>query len=70
MAKAQQKAQTIRGKGDAAAMEITNKAFGADPEFYGFYRSLEAYKKTMTESTSLYLSSDHPFLKFLHPYTK
>lgn len=70
IAEAQQKAQTIRGKGDAAAMEITNKAFGVDPQFYGFYRSLEAYKKTMTESTSLYLSSDHPFLKFLHPYAK
>lgn len=70
VAEAQQKAQAIRGKGDATAMEITNKAFQVDPEFYSFYRSLESYKQTLTDSTTLYLSSDHPFLKYLTPQKK
>lgn len=67
LAEAQQKAQGIRGKGDAQAMDITNKAFGVDPDFYGFYRSIESYKEAITADTSLYLSADHPFFKYLTP---
>lgn len=70
VAEAQQKAQSIRGKGDAVAMEIANKAFGVDPEFYAFYRSMEAYKDTLKEGTSFYLSTDHPFFKYLTPSAK
>lgn len=67
LAEAQQKAQGIRGKGDANAMEITNKAFGADLEFYSFYRSLESYRQTMQAETSMILSADHPYLQhFAH----
>ena len=63
LAEAQQKAQGVRGKGDATAMEITNKAFGVDIEFYNFYRSLESYKHTMQSETSMVLSADHPYLQ-------
>jgi membrane protease subunit HflC len=67
LAEAQQKAQGIRGKGDALAMEITNKAFGVDLEFYNFYRSLESYRQTMQAETSVVLSADHPYLQhFAH----
>ena len=62
LAEAQQKAQGVRGKGDATAMEITNKAFGVDIEFYNFYRSLESYRHTMQSETSMVLSADHPYL--------
>ncbi len=67
LAEAQQKAQGIRGKGDAIAMHTTNTAFQVDPEFYAFYRSLESYKETITEHTNLYLSADHPYFKYFSP---
>ena len=67
LAEAQQKAQGVRGKGDALAMEITNKAFGVDIEFYNFYRSLDSYRQTMQAETSMVLSADHPYLQhFAH----
>ncbi len=65
IAEAQKKAQGLRGKGDATAMEITNKAFQVDPDFYAFYRSLESYKEVMKDQTQMYLSMDHPFFKYL-----
>lgn len=43
LAEAQRDGQTMRGEGDAAATGIYARAFGEDPEFYAFYRSLEAY---------------------------
>lgn len=45
LAEAQRDGQTMRGEGDARATEIYAKAYGADEEFYSFYRSLEAYGK-------------------------
>jgi membrane protease subunit HflC len=44
IAEAERDGQRIRGEGDARAAEIYANAFGADAEFYGFYRSLEAYR--------------------------
>ncbi|GLW60927.1 MULTISPECIES: protease modulator HflC [Hydrogenophilus] len=44
IAKAYREAQKIRGEGDAEAARIFNEAFGRDPEFFRFYRSLEAYR--------------------------
>ena len=70
LAEAQQKAQGIRGKGDATAMEITNKAFSVDLEFYSFYRSLETYRQTMQAETSMILSADHPYLQHFAHSTK
>lgn len=67
LAEAQKKSQGIRGKGDATAIELTTKAFQVDLEFYSFYRSLEAYKDTIKGNTHMYLSSDHPFFKYLTP---
>jgi membrane protease subunit HflC len=43
LAEAEREGQTIRGGGDARATEIYANAYGRDPEFYAFYRSLEAY---------------------------
>lgn len=44
LAGAYKEAETIRGEGDAKASEIYASAFGQNPEFYKFYRSLEAYR--------------------------
>jgi len=39
-------AERTKGEGDARASAIYAQAFGANPEFYAFYRSLDAYRKT------------------------
>ena len=63
---AYRKAQTIRGKAEAKATAIYAKEFNKGADFYQFKRSLEAYKKSLkNSSTKLILSSDSEFLKFL-----
>lgn len=46
LAQAERDAARTRGEGDARAAEIYARAYGADPEFYGFHRSLEAYRQS------------------------
>jgi len=65
LAGAYKKEQEIRGEGDAQSIKITAAAFGKDPEFYGFIRSLEAYKKSLADRGSMVLSQDSPFLEYL-----
>ena len=66
ISEAQAKAQEIKGEGDSEAGKIYADAFGHDPEFFKFYRSMEAYKDTMKkENTSLVLSPNSEFLKYL-----
>lgn len=65
LAEAYRKEQQIRGEGDAKSIKITAAAFGQDEEFYGFIRSLEAYRKSLTNNGSMILTPDSPFLKYL-----
>lgn len=65
---AYRKAQEIMGKADAEATRIFAEAFGVDPEFYSFTKTLEAYSETMDESSSLVLSTDSEFFKYLKEY--
>ena len=46
LAEAYRDAQRVKGDGDAKAASIYSKAFGANPEFYAFYRSLDAYRQS------------------------
>ncbi len=62
---AYQTAEEIRGKADAKAAAIFADAFGGDPEFYGFMRSLEAYRKSIRENAKLVLSTDSDFYRYL-----
>lgn len=64
-ARAYEQAQTIRGEGDAEALKIYADAYNRDPEFYAFYRSLQAYQKTLGEGTTIVLDPDTDFLKYL-----
>ena len=65
IAEAEKKAQIIRGQGDKTAISIWNNAASIDPEFYAFYRSLEAYKKALSSGdTSLVLSPNSEFFDF------
>lgn len=58
-------AERARGEGDAGAARIYAEAYGRDPEFYAFVRSLEAYRKTLGEGTTLILPPDHDFFQYL-----
>jgi membrane protease subunit HflC len=68
LAKAYKTAQTLKGEGDATASKIYSDAFRADPEFYNFYRSLEAYRKSFNnkDNTSIILSPKGEFLRFFN----
>lgn len=63
-------AKEIRGKADAKALKIYADAFGKDPEFYSFLKTLETYEKTFGRSTQLILSTDSEFFKYLKGYLK
>lgn len=66
LAEAQREAQKVRGEGDAEVARISAAAYGQDAEFYGFYRSLEAYKATMADGkTTMVLDPDSEFLKYM-----
>ncbi len=67
IAEAQQKAQTIIGEGDHDATLTYSAAFGRDPEFYGFYRSLQAYKTSLAKpETTLVLTPENGFFKYFN----
>lgn len=67
LAEANKKAMQLQGQGDAEATRIYANAFRVDPEFYNFYRSLEAYKKSLTKKdTTLYLSGNDGFLRLFN----
>lgn len=61
---AARKAEEIRGRADAEATRIYGRAFGADPEFYAFFRTLENYQ-AMGPNTTLMLKADSDFFKYL-----
>jgi membrane protease subunit HflC len=64
LAEAQKKADILRGEGDGQASAIFAAAFGKDPDFYEFYRSMQAYSHAMdSKDTTFILSPDSPFLK-------
>jgi modulator of FtsH protease HflC len=66
LADAQRDALHTRGEGDAAATEIYARAYSKDPEFYAFYRSLQAYERSLgKEGDLLVLAPDGEFFKYL-----
>ena len=68
LATAEKDAAVIRAQGEAEAAQIYNAAFSRDPEFYGLYRTLESYKKTIGEDTVIILPSDSPYARVLSGY--
>ncbi len=65
VAEAQREAQILRGDGDAESIKIYADAFGKDPQFFAFYRSMEAYRNALgAEDTTLVLSPDSDFFRF------
>jgi len=65
LAKAYEESETRRGEGDAEATAIYGKAYGQDPEFYGFVRSLAAYDKFLSKKSTVLLPQDSRLLRYL-----
>lgn len=70
LAEAERDAERTRGNGDAQAAAIYATAFGQDTEFYAFYRSLNAYRKTFAnKSDVMVLEPDSAFFRYLNTPT-
>ena len=66
LADAYRQAEIIRGEGDAAAAEIYARAYGRNPEFYSFYRGLQAYRRSLgKQGDILVLQPEGEFFKYL-----
>jgi len=67
LAEAQRQAQILRGQGDAEANKVYAEAFSADPQFFAFYRSLNAYKQALGDQNTTYLlSPESDFFKYFN----
>jgi membrane protease subunit HflC len=65
MSKAQRESEILRGEGDAQRNRVFAEAFQQDPEFFAFYRSMQAYSKSLSNSdTTLVLKPDSEFFKY------
>ncbi|MFL2896394.1 MAG: protease modulator HflC [Candidatus Pelagibacter sp.] len=65
LADAEKQSEIMKGEGDGQRNKIFADAFGKDPEFFAFYRSMQAYEKSLIGGeTSLILSPDSEFFKF------
>ncbi|MDA1215872.1 MAG: protease modulator HflC [Chloroflexi bacterium] len=64
-ADADRQSSALRGEGEAQAISILADALGQDPEFFAFQRSLEAYKKILSEQTTVVLPADSPLFQYL-----
>jgi membrane protease subunit HflC len=67
IAGARSRAEITRGEGDALSAAIYAKAYGRDPEFYEFVRTLETYRVGLNEKTTMVLAPDHELFRFLDP---
>ena len=65
LAEAYKEEQKIKGEGEALAIKIYADAYQSDPEFYTFTRSLEAYKRSLKDKTTVILSPESDFLKYM-----
>lgn len=71
LAEARKQAEVIMGEGEAAANKIYSKSYSKDPEFYEFYRTMQAYKNSLNNGKSkLILSPNSEFLKGINGYKK
>ncbi|MDG2375738.1 MAG: protease modulator HflC [Woeseiaceae bacterium] len=70
LADAYRDSQILRGEGDARAAEIYANAYSQDPEFYEFYRSIDAYRKSMGKAGDiLVLDPNNEFFRYLNSST-
>ncbi len=65
LATAYRQAREIQGRAEAEATRIYAQAYGQDPEFYEFLRTLESYETSLTKGATIVLPADSPYLKLL-----
>ena len=61
-------AQELKGKADAEATKLYAEAYSRDPEFYSFIKTLDTYQSALDEKSSLVMSTDSEFFKYLKSY--
>ncbi len=66
VAEAEREAEIQKGRGDAESARIYAEAYSSDADFYGFWRGLEAYRKTIGEGTTMVLPPDHEFFRLFN----
>ncbi|MEI6706370.1 MAG: protease modulator HflC [Methylococcales bacterium] len=66
LANAFSEAETLKGEGDAKSADIYSTAYGADTEFFTFYRSLNAYKKTFSKSSVMVVDPNSDFFQYFN----
>lgn len=64
LADAEREAQIQLGQGEAESRRVLNEAHGKDPEFYAFMRSMEAYRGSLNEGTTMILNPESEFFRF------
>jgi membrane protease subunit HflC len=68
LAEAERQSQILRGEGEAESRRILNAAQSKDPDFYIYFRALDAYRAALGNGTTMVLSPDSEFFKYLeHP---
>jgi membrane protease subunit HflC len=67
---AYRKAQEIKGRADAESTRLYADAFGRDPDFYSFIKTLEIYDEALDKDSTLILSTDSDLLKYLKGYSQ
>lgn len=67
LSKATEESNRIKGEGEAESIRIYAEAYGQNPDFYQFLRTLESYDKIINKGTTLILPSNSDLLKYLNP---
>jgi membrane protease subunit HflC len=65
LAEAYKESEELRGAGEAKAFKVYAEAYRQDPKFFEFTRSMEAYKKTFKEKSTILMSPDSEFFRYL-----
>lgn len=65
-AEANRTSQILRGEGEGTKNKILGDAFGQDPEFFNFYRSMEAYEGAFDDGTTMVLSPNSEFFRYFN----
>ncbi len=70
LAEARKTGEILRGEGDSQSIKIYAEAFGKDVDFFSFYRSMEAYRKSLSgDGTTMVLSPDSEFFRYFKEFS-
>ncbi len=69
LAEAYKEAQQLQGEGEAESIRIYAESFNQDPEFYQFLRTLESYENSFSDNTTILLSPDNEYIKYINQLT-